>query len=620
MDRTPGASPSAGEWRPGPDLPVLARRCESARTLEALPPKGTYRRLLRSLKPYRATAAAAAVASAIAAAAAGLYAYLIGPLLKAVLTQGPVELGGVAVERKDLVVVFPLAIVAVAALKAVAQWLQGGWMQSAAPRGMADLRRDLHAHLLELPPRFYEERHSGELLSRLTADVAQVEVAVTQALGSYVKDGLQVLALLAVCLLKDVRLFLLTFLVMPAAVVPVSRFARSLKKVATRAQASLGGLSELAAEQLHNLPVVQGYGGETRAVARFDAEQAAYLSTMRRSLFIRAAFTPTVEVLGIVGVALAIGVGARAVAAEPALAENLLSFLAAALLMYQPLKAISGTYSMVAQGLGAAARLFELEDAPRPLDEGESAPVLAPGSALSFDGATVSYDGVRDALRGLTLEVEAGRTVALVGASGSGKSTVFATLLGFVQPGKGGVVWAGRDAAGLSRRSLRERMAWVPQEPILFTGTVRQNLAFGRGEASEAALWDALRRAHADGFVRALPRGLDEAVGERGALLSGGQRQRIAIARAFLRDPSLLLLDEPTSALDAASEREVQAGLAELQKGRTTLVIAHRLSTVRHADLIYVLEAGQVVERGTHDELAARDGRYSALLRQGALG
>jgi len=588
--------------------------------LEALPPKGTYRRLLRSLKPYRATAAAAAVASAIAAAAAGLYAYLIGPLLKAVLTQGPVELGGVAVERKDLVVVFPLAIVAVAALKAVAQWLQGGWMQSAAQRGMADLRRDLHAHLLELPPRFYEERHSGELLSRLTADVAQVEVAVTQALGSYVKDGLQVLALLAVCLLKDVRLFLLTFLVMPAAVVPVSRFARSLKKVATRAQASLGGLSELAAEQLHNLPVVQGYGGETRAVARFDAEQAAYLSTMRRSLFIRAAFTPTVEVLGIVGVALAIGVGARAVAAEPALAENLLSFLAAALLMYQPLKAISGTYSMVAQGLGAAARLFELEDAPRPLDEGESAPVLAPGSALSFDGATVSYDGVRDALRGLTLEVEAGRTVALVGASGSGKSTVFATLLGFVQPRKGRVVWAGRDAAGLSRRSLRERMAWVPQEPILFTGTVRQNLAFGRGEASEAALWDALRRAHADGFVRALPRGLDEAVGERGALLSGGQRQRIAIARAFLRDPSLLLLDEPTSALDAASEREVQAGLAELQKGRTTLVIAHRLSTVRHADLIYVLEAGQVVERGTHDELAARDGRYSALLRQGALG
>jgi len=598
---------------------VAARRCESAPALEAPPPKGTYRRLLRSLKPYRATAAAAAVASAIAAAAAGLYAYLIGPLLKAVLAQGPVSLGGVAVEPKDLPVVFPLAIMAVAVVKAVAQWLQGGWMQSAAQRGMADLRRDLHAHLLELPPRFYEERHSGELLSRLTADVAQVEVAVTQALGSYVKDGLQVLALLAVCLAKDVRLFLLTFLVMPAAVVPVSRFARSLKKVATRAQASLGGLSELAAEQLHNLPVVQGYGGEARALARFDAEQAGYLSTMRRSLFIRAAFTPTVEVLGIVGVALAIGVGARAVAAEPALAENLLSFLAAALLMYQPLKAISGTYSMVAQGLGAAARLFELQDAPRPPDVGEAAPPLGAGSALGFEGVTVSYDGLRDALRGLTLEVPAGKTVALVGASGSGKSTVFAALLGFVPPRKGQVLWAGKDAAGMSRRSLRDRMAWVPQEPILFTGTVRQNLAFGRAEASESELWDALRRAHADAFVRALPRGLEEAVGERGALLSGGQRQRIAIARAFLRDPSLLLLDEPTSALDAASEREVQAGLSELQKGRTTLVIAHRLSTVRHADLIYVLEAGQVVERGAHGELVARDGRYAALLRQGAL-
>ncbi|HEY8211258.1 MAG TPA: ABC transporter ATP-binding protein [Myxococcaceae bacterium] len=585
--------------------------------MEAPLPKGTYRRLLRSLKPYRATAAAAAAASSIAAAAAALYAYLIGPLLKAVLTQGPVELGGVVVQREDLALVFPLAILAAAGMKALAQWLQGGWMQSLGQRVMADLRRDLHAHLLELPPRFYEERHSGELLSRLTADVAQVEFSVTQALGSYVKDGLQVLALLALCLVTDVRLFLLTFLVIPAAVVPVSRFAKSLKKVATRAQASLGGLSELAAEQLHNLPVVQGFRGEARAVARFDTGQAAYLSTMRRSLFIRAAFTPTVEVLGIVGVALAIGVGASAVAAEPALAAKLLSFLAAALLMYQPLKALSGTYALVAQGLGAASRLFELQDAPRPEDAGGEAPPLQ--GALAFEGATVSYDDRRDALRGLTLEVPAGRTVALVGASGSGKSTVFATVLGFVQPRKGRVLWNGRDVAELSRRSIRERLAWVPQEPILFAGTVRQNLAFGRAGATEAELWEALRRAHADELVRALPRGLEEAVGERGALLSGGQRQRLAIARAFLRDPSLLLLDEPTSALDAASEREVQAGLQELRQGRTTLVIAHRLSTVRHADLIYVLEAGQVVERGSHEELVAREGRYTALLRQGAL-
>jgi len=188
-----------------------------------------------------------------------------------------------------------------------------------------------------------------------------------------------------------------------------------------------------------------------------------------------------------------------------------------------------------------------------------------------------------------------------------------------VQPRRGRVVWSGRDVAGFSRRSVRERMAWVPQEPILFSGTVRQNLVLGRAEATEAELWGALRRAHAEEFVRALPRGLEEPVGERGALLSGGQRQRLAIARAFLRDPSLLLLDEPTSALDAASEREVQAGLQELRQGRTTLVIAHRLSTVRHADEIYVLEAGQVVERGKHDDLVAKDGRYAALLRQGAL-
>jgi subfamily B ATP-binding cassette protein MsbA len=583
----------------------------------ASPPAGTYRRLLRSLLPYRGRATAAILASAVAAGAAGVYAYLIGPLLKAVVTGGPVELPWLAVRREDLAVVFPLAVVAVAVVKAAAQWLQGGWMQGLGQRVMADLRRDLYAHLLELPPRFYEARHSGELLSRLTSDVAQVEFSVTQALGSYVRDVLQVVVLLVVCLLVDVRLFLLAFLVLPAATIPVARFARSLKKVATSAQASLGGLSELAAEQLHNLPVVQGYGGAGRALERFDAEQARYLATMRRSLFIRGAFTPTVEALGIVGVAVAIAFGARAVAAEPALAGKLLSFLAAALLMYQPLKSLSGTFSLVTQGIAAAGRLFELSGEPAPGDAGAEAGPLA--AALRFDEVTVSYDGEREALRALSLEIRAGQTVALVGASGAGKSTVVSALLGFVSPRAGRIRWDGRPVDELSRSSLRAQMAWVPQEPILFTGSVRQNLEVGRPGATEAELWDALRRAHAEGFVQALPRGLDEPCGERGALLSGGQRQRLAIARAFLRGPSLLLLDEPTSALDAESEREVQAGLAELKRGRTTLVIAHRLSTVRDADLIFVLEEGTVVEQGRHEELAARGGRYAALLRQGEL-
>jgi subfamily B ATP-binding cassette protein MsbA len=359
---------------------------------------------------------------------------------------------------------------------------------------------------------------------------------------------------------------------------------------------------------------VLAYRGEARALERFDAEQEHYFTAIRRSLLLRGAFTPTVEVLGIVGVALAVAFGARAISAEQALAGKLVSFLAAALLMYQPLKALSGTFSLVMQGLGAAERLFELTDAPAPPDEGETAQPLR--RELELREVRLSYDGAREALRGVTLRVPAGKKVALVGPSGAGKTTVFSALLGFVPPGGGELLWDGRPLRDLRPSSVRAQVAWVPQEPVLFSGSVRQNLLLGRPEAKESELWEALRRAHAEGFVRALPAGIDEPVGERGSRLSGGQRQRIAIARAFLCQPSLLLLDEPTSALDAAAEREVQAGLAELMEGRTTLVIAHRLSTVRDAALLYVIEDGRVVESGTHDELSRGGQRYAALLQQ----
>jgi len=230
-----------------------------------------------------------------------------------------------------------------------------------------------------------------------------------------------------------------------------------------------------------------------------------------------------------------------------------------------------------------------------------------------------TYPDGREALRGVDLTVPAGARVALVGASGAGKTTLFSVLLGFLPPSDGTVRWDGTPLSELKPSSVRERMAWVPQEPVLFSGSVRHNLLLSRPEASDPELWEALRLAHAEDFVRTLPGGLDEPVGERGARLSGGQRQRLALARAFLRRPSVLLLDEPTSALDAQSEAAVGAGLAALMKGRTVLVIAHRLSTVRDADLIVVLDAGRVVEAGTHAELAARGGRYAQLLGEGAV-
>ncbi|WP_309890987.1 ABC transporter ATP-binding protein [Archangium sp.] len=579
------------------------------------PSSHVYLRLLGYLRPYRRLLAAGVGASLVTAAATSAYAWLVGPLLRAVLTRAPVEFAGLTLPSERLLGVLPAFVVAV--VKATANFLQGGLMQRLGQRVMADLRGFLYSRLLAQPPAFFERQHSGELLTRFTADVPLVEFAVTQALSSYVKDGLQLLALLVTCLLIDAKLFLLTFVVMPLTVLPVRSFARSLKKVANRSQNSLGALTALTAEQLQALPVVQAYGGAPRALGAFEAESARYLGEMRRSLFLRGAYSPTVEVMGIVGVAVAVAWGARAISVDPGLSGRLLSFLAAALLLYQPVKSLSGTLSQVLTGLVAAERLFALADAPVPPDEGEVARPLT--QALVLEGVRATYPDGREALRGVDLTVPAGARVALVGASGAGKTSLFSVLLGFVPPSGGTVRWDGTPLAQLQRSSVRGQMAWVPQEPVLFSGSVRHNLLLGRPEATDAELWEALRLAHAEDFVRTLPGGLDEPVGERGARLSGGQRQRLALARAFLCRPSVLLLDEPTSALDAQSEAAVGAGLAALMKGRTVLVIAHRLSTVRDADLIVVLDAGRVVEAGTHAELLARAGRYAQLLGEGAV-
>ncbi len=581
------------------------------------PSPHVYRRLLGYLRPYRRLLAAGVGASLVAAAATSAYAWVVGPLLRAVLTGEPVTVAGVSLPGDALLERLPLLVVLVAVVKATAQFLQGGLMQRLGQRVMADLRGFLYGRLLGQPPAFFERRHSGELLTRFTSEVPLVEFSVTQALTSYIKDGLQIVSLLVTCFLIDERLFLFTFIVVPVTVLPINRFARSLKKVAARSQQRLGALTALTAEQLQNLPVVQAYGGQPRAVEAFETEAEHYLGEMRRSLFLRGAVSPTVEWLGIAGVAMAIAWGARAVAADPALAGRLLSFMAAALLLYQPVKSLSGTFSQVLTGLAAAERLFALADEPAPPDVGDDARPLS--QALVLEGVRATYQDGREALRGVDLVVPAGARVALVGPSGAGKTTLFSVLLGFLPPSGGRVLWDGAPLSGLKPSSVRGQVAWVPQEPVLFSGTVRHNLLLGRPEATDAELWEALRLAHADDFVRSLPGGLDEPVGERGSRLSGGQRQRLVLARAFLCRPSVLLLDEPTSALDAASEAAVGAGLTALMKGRTVLVIAHRLSTVRDADLIAVVEGGRVVEAGTHAQLLALRGRYMQLLGEGAV-
>ncbi|HEY1086301.1 MAG TPA: ABC transporter ATP-binding protein [Archangium sp.] len=568
-------------------------------------------RIVARTAPFRRMLAVGIGASLFAATAGALWASLVGPLLRSLLAGGDITWGPFQLSQADLAWRLPLAIVFVAILRALAAWLHSGLMSRVSQGVLGRLREELYGKLLGLPPKWFEQRHSGELLSRFTSDVAQLEFASGQALASVTKDVLQVLGLLVVCFLTDWRLFLVFFIVLPGSIIPVSRFARGAKKQATQSQASLGQLSLMAAEQLHNLPVVQAFRAEDAALKRFDAEQEKYLATMKRSLFIRGAFSPTTEYLGIIGIALAMIFGVRLVQADASLAGNLVSFLAAAVLVYQPVKSLSHTASQLSLGAGAATRLFEILDAAPDVDAGGEAKPLE--KSLELVDLHLTYADGREALQGVTFTVPRGAHVALVGPSGAGKSSVFSVLLGHSVATSGEARWDGAALSTLSRRSLRSQLGWVPQEPVLLSGTVRENLLLGRAAATDAQLWTALERAHAADFVKGFMKGLEEDVGERGARLSGGQRQRLAIARAFLKEPSLLLLDEPTSALDVETEREVQAGLSELMHGRTTLVIAHRLSTVRHADLIVVLDQGRVVEQGTHDALVAKGGVYAKL-------
>jgi subfamily B ATP-binding cassette protein MsbA len=368
----------------------------------------------------------------------------------------------------------------------------------------------------------------------------------------------------------------------------------------------------MATEQLNALPVVQALRAEGPSLARFDAEHARYLQAMRRSLFIRGAFSPTTEFLGVLAVAGALVLGTKAIMVEPALAGKLVSFLAATLLVYQPVKSLSNTVSELSRAAAAATRLFEVLDSPLEPDVGLVTPPLT--TELKLEDVHLVYPDGREALTGVTFEVPAGTMVALVGPSGAGKSSVISLLLDFA-PLSGGVIrWNGEDLKQYSRSSRRAQLGWVPQEPVLLSGSIRANLLLGGADATDAQLWQALEHAHAALFVRGFANGLEEDVGERGGRLSGGQRQRLAIARAFLRRPTLLLLDEPTSALDAATENEVQKGLAELMEGRTTLVVAHRLSTVKRASRIVVMDQGAVVEQGSHEALIAAGGLYAKLV------
>jgi ATP-binding cassette subfamily B protein len=509
-----------------------------------------------------------------------------------------------------------LVLIALAALLAAASAARYHLVTSLGERIVADLRRDLFTHLMRLSPAFFDAARSGEIVSRLTADATQIKSAVGASLSIALRNVVLFAGATLMMVVTSARLSGLILLVIPVIVLPIVAFGRSVRRRSRFAQDRLAGASAFAAESVGGVRTVQAFTLEQGASDRFAALVEQAFAAARGAVAARALLTAFAIFLIFASVVAVLWLGAHAVLAKEMTAGKLGQFVLYSVFAAGALGELSQMWGEIAQAAGATERIAELL-ATRPRISVPERPLAfpePPRGEIVLENVHFHYDGAGAAvLEGVTLDVHAGERVALVGPSGAGKSTLFALLMRFYDPTAGAIRVDGLDLRRAEPEALRRRIALVPQDPAIFHLTAEENIRFGNWSAAPEAVRAAALAAHADAFLTALPDGYATEIGERGVTLSGGQRQRLAIARAILKNAPILLLDEATSALDAESEQAVQAALETLMQGRTTLVIAHRLATIRSADRIVVMDRGRIVEEGTHQSLVARGGLYARL-------
>lgn len=516
-------------------------------------------------------------------------------------------------EAGDVLIFGPLIVISLGAVNAAAQYLQSRLSLGAALSALRDMQRDMFRALMAMDYGQLRAEVSGQFISRFTNDTLVLRETLTRA-AQAVRDALTLIGLCAMMIYYDWALFLIVLAIYPLIGWPVAHIGRYLRKSSGMAQAQAGEVTALVGETIAGARMVKTYRLEDYETARADVAFDKRLRLLKNMAYMRALNEPFIFFVG----SIALGVVVAAVAwriEEGALtAPQFVSFIIALLLLSQPARGLGSLNAVMQEGFGAFERILALIDtAPKVKEKPGAAPLSVNRAAISFRDVHFAYAPGAKALDGFSLDVPAGARVALVGESGAGKSTVFHLLPRLYDIDSGVIAIDGRDISIVTLASLRDAMAVVSQETVLFNDTVRANIAFGKPGAREDEIIAAAKAAAIDDFVAALPQGYDTIVGEGGANLSGGQRQRIALARAFLKNAPILLLDEATSALDAESEAKVQTALGRLSKGRTTIVIAHRLATVREADFIAVMEKGKVIEMGTHEQLLAKRGAYARL-------